>query len=70
MMIQDYMSVLHFYRNIEKDITKREIEVIKQIQEKLKLDDDFECKNFRIDISIFTSHVECCSVLYLKDSIQ
>lgn len=45
MMIESYMSALQFYRNIEKDIAKREIEVIKQIQENLKLDDDFECKN-------------------------
>lgn len=40
MMIESYMSVLQFYRNIESDITKREIEVIEQIQENLKLDDE------------------------------
>ncbi len=45
MMIEDYMSVLQFYRNIERDVNKREIEVINQIQENLKLGDDFEIKN-------------------------
>lgn len=45
MMIEGYMSILQFYGNIDRDITKREIEVINQIQENLKLDDDFEIKN-------------------------
>lgn len=45
MMIESYMSVLQFYGNIEKDITKTEIEVINEIQGNLKLDDDLEIKN-------------------------
>lgn len=54
LMIEEYISVLQFYRNIDKNIdrniTKREIEVIDQIQENLKLDDDFEIKN-KIELS-------------------
>lgn len=57
MMIESYMSVLQFYRNIERDITKREIEVIEQIQENLKLDDDFEIKN-KIELSDCYFHIE------------
>lgn len=56
MMIESYMSVLQFYRNIERDITKREIEVIEQIQENLKLDDDFEIKN-KIELSDCYFHI-------------
>lgn len=56
MMIESYMSVLQFYRNIERDINKREIEVIKQIQENLKLDDDFEIKN-KIELSDCYFHI-------------
>lgn len=45
MMLESYMSVLEFQGNIDKRITKKEIEVIKLIQENLKLDNDFEMKN-------------------------
>ena len=45
MMLESYMSVLEFQGNIDKRITKKEIEVIKLIQENLKLDNDFELKN-------------------------
>lgn len=56
MMIESYMSVLQFYRNIKRDITKREIEVIEQIQENLKLDDDFEIKN-KIELADCYFHI-------------
>lgn len=56
MMIEDYMSVLQFYRNIEKDVTRREIEVINQIQENLELDDDFEIKN-KIELADCYFHI-------------
>lgn len=45
MMIEGYMSMLEFYSNIDRDITKKEIQVIKQIQENFKLDNEFETKN-------------------------
>ena len=45
MMIESYISVLQFYRKIDRSITRKEIEVIKQIQESLKLDDELEIKN-------------------------
>ena len=45
MMIEEYLSILQFYGNIDRNITKREIDVINQIQENLKLDDDLEIKN-------------------------
>lgn len=45
MLIEDYISVLNFYRNIDKDISKKEIEVINLIEENLKLEDDFENRN-------------------------
>ena len=36
-----------------------------------KLEKDYEIKEIQpVDMFPFTSHVECCSVLYLKDSIQ
>lgn len=57
MMIESYISVLQFYRNIERDIAKREIEVIKQIQEYLKLDDDFESKN-KIELADCYFHIK------------
>ena len=44
MMLESYISTLQFYGNIDRRITKKEIEVIYQIQENLKLDDDFEMK--------------------------
>jgi len=56
MMIEDYMSVLQFYRNIEKDVAKKEIEVINQIQENLKLNDDFEIKN-KIELADCYFHI-------------
>ena len=56
MMIESYMSVLQFYRNIESDITKREIEVIEQIQENLNLDDEFEIKN-KIELADCYFHI-------------
>ncbi len=56
MMIESYMSVLQFYRNIEKNVTRREIEVINQIQENLKLDDDFEIKN-KIELADCYFHI-------------
>ncbi len=56
MMIESYMSVLQFYRNIEKDITGREIKVINQLQENLKLDDDFEIKN-KIELADCYFHI-------------
>lgn len=45
MMIESYMSVLQFYGNIDRCMTKKEIKVINQIQENLKLDNEFETKN-------------------------
>ncbi len=45
MMIESYMSVLQFYGSVDRSITRVEIDVIKQIQENLKLDDEFEIKN-------------------------
>ena len=45
MMIEGYMSILEFYGNIDRDTTKRAIEVINQIQENLKLNNEFEIKN-------------------------
>lgn len=45
MMIEDYMSILQFYGNIDRNITKKEIEVINQMQKNLKLDNEFENKN-------------------------
>ena len=45
MMIESYMSILQFYGSVDRSITRIEIEVIKQIQENLKLDDEFEIKN-------------------------
>ena len=56
MMIEGYMSVLQFYRNIDSSIIKREIEVIKQIQENLKLDDEFEIKN-KIELADCYFHI-------------
>lgn len=56
MMIESYISVLQFYRNIERDIAKREIETIEKIQENLKLDDDFEIKN-KIELSDCYFHI-------------
>ena len=56
MMIEGYMSVLQFYRNIDSSIIKREIEVIKQIQENLKLDDEFEIKN-KIELANCYFHI-------------
>lgn len=44
MMLESYISTLQFYGNTDRRITKKEIEVIYQIQENLKLDDDFEMK--------------------------
>ena len=36
-----------------------------------KLENDYAIKEIQpVDMFPFTSHVECCSVLYLKDSIQ
>lgn len=45
MMIESYMSILQFYGNMDRNITKKEIEVINQIQENLELDNEFEVKN-------------------------
>lgn len=45
MMIEEYLSILQFYGNIDRNITKREIDVINQIQENLKLDVALEIKN-------------------------
>lgn len=56
MMIESYIAMLQFYRNIERNITKREIEVIEQIQENLKLDDDFEIKN-KIELADCYFHI-------------
>lgn len=56
MMIEGYMSVLQFYGNIDREITKKEIQVINQIQENLKLDNDFEIKN-KIEIANCYFHI-------------
>ena len=56
MMIESYMSVLQFYGNIDRSITRREIGVIKQIQENLKLDDEFEIKN-KIELADCYFHI-------------
>lgn len=45
MMIESYISILQFYGNIDRRITKKEIQVISQIQENLTLDYNFEMKN-------------------------
>lgn len=45
MMIEDYMSILEFYGNMNRDIIQKEIEVINQIKENLNLDNEFETKN-------------------------
>ncbi len=45
MMIEEYLAILQFYGNIDRNIIKREIEVINQIQENLKLDNNSEIKN-------------------------
>lgn len=50
MMIESYMSVLEFYRNIDKNINNIEIEVINKIEKNLKLDKDFEMRN-KIELS-------------------
>ncbi len=57
MMIESYISVLQFYRNIERDVNKEEIEVINQIQENLKLDDNFEIKN-KIELADCYFHID------------
>ena len=56
MMIESYMSVLQFYGKFDRSITRREIEVIKQIQENLKLDDEFEIKN-KIELADCYFHI-------------
>ncbi len=41
------------------------------VRDLAKLEDLYEVKSIKpVDMFPFTSHVECCSVLYLKDSIQ
>ena len=45
MMIEEYLAILQFYGNIDRNIIKREIDVINQIQENLKLDNNSEIKN-------------------------
>lgn len=45
MMIENYMSILEFYGNMNRDIIQKEIEVINQIKENLNLDNEFETKN-------------------------
>lgn len=44
-MIESYIAMLQFYGNIDRQATKKEIKVICQIQENIKLDEDFEIKN-------------------------
>ncbi|MBO5348412.1 MAG: hypothetical protein J6A89_01130 [Clostridia bacterium] len=56
MMIEGYMSVLQFYGNIDREIMKKEIQVINQIQENLELDNDFEIKN-KIEIANCYFHI-------------
>ena len=56
MMIESYISILQFYGNIDRRITKKEIQVISQIQENLTLDDNFEMKN-KIELSDCYFHV-------------
>lgn len=50
MILESYMSVLQFYRNIDKNINKIVIEVINKIENDLKLDKYFEIKN-RIELA-------------------
>lgn len=56
MMIEDYMSILQFYGNIDRNITKKEIEVINQMQKNLKLDNEFENKN-KIELADCHFHI-------------
>lgn len=56
MMIEDYMSILQFYGNIDRNITKKEIEIINQIQKNLKLDNEFENKN-KIELADCHFHI-------------
>ncbi len=55
-MIENYISILQFYRNINKTITKKEIQVICKIQEYLVLDDEFEMKN-KIELADCYFHI-------------
>lgn len=50
MMIESYISTLQFYGNIDRRVTKIEIQLIKQVKENLKLPNDFENKN-RIELA-------------------
>ncbi len=45
MKIESYISNLQFYRNFDREANEIEIQVIKQIQKNLKLDEEFERKN-------------------------
>ena len=56
MMIESYISTLQFYGNIDRRITKKEIQVISQIQENLTLDDNFEMKN-KIELADCYFHI-------------
>lgn len=56
MMIESYIAILQFYGNIDRSITKREIEVITQVQKNLKLEDKFEIKN-KIELADCYFHI-------------
>ena len=45
MMIESYIAVLQFYGNIDRCMIEKEIEVIHQIRDNLKLNDEFETNN-------------------------
>lgn len=45
MMLESYIAMLQFYGNIDREITKKEIEVILKLQKCIKLDFSFEMAN-------------------------
>lgn len=56
MMIESYIATLQFYGKIDIRSTKKEIEVLYQIQKNLKLDDDLEMKN-KIELADCYFHI-------------
>ena len=56
MMIESYIETLEFYGNIDRKIAEKEINVIIQIQNNLKLDNDFEMKT-RIQLADCYFHI-------------
>lgn len=56
MMIESYIAILQFYGNIDKEIRKKEIEILQIIQKNLQLDKNFEMTN-KIELADSYFHI-------------